>query len=284
MRNIIIAALAATLLLACDRYDPTGFFASPSAGVEKRFAESEAMAEPDDIYLTGTEDYTVLYCGDVHYGESADNLRTLLRSATDTDTRPLLIVINGDLTDRDGGLREVRRIIDGETIPGAQPYIFTSIGNHDLYFNQWETYRELFGRSSYSFAVRMGTVADLFICLDTGNAQLGRRQKEWLERLLREERDRYRHCTIFTHTNLWLTNYSQFPTGSMPTQETVYLAGLAAEHGVELFVQSHDHHRDERCMDGVRYVTLDAIEDGAANASYLETVYGKNITYRFIEL
>ncbi len=280
----MIAALAAVLLTACEQYDVKGFFASPSSGVDIRYEQSSAMAEPDNIDIADTDTYTVWCCGDIHCMDSADNFRSMLRSAVEGNGDPLIVIANGDLTDREGGLYEVRRIIDSETHGSETPHIFTSIGNHDLFFNQWEVYRTLFGRSFYSFDVKTSGGTDLFICLDTGNAQLGSSQKEWLENLLRQNRNRYRHCTIFTHTNLWLSDYSQFPTGSMPTQETIYLAGLAAEYSVQLFIQSHDHHRDEREMNGVTYVTLDAINDGAENASYLEVTYGDTLSYRFIDI
>ena len=53
--------------------------------------------------------------------------------------------------------------------------VFYTLGNHDLYFNQWEEYKKYIPTSTYWFDTRTkeGKLLDLFICLDSGEGTLG---------------------------------------------------------------------------------------------------------------
>jgi predicted phosphodiesterase len=283
MHNLkyIIFTLILSLLYSCDKYDLKGFISSPSEGVDTRFAESiEINGSDTTIIKIDGDSYSFLCAADIHYKGAADNFIRMMADAT--SSKPDFIIINGDLIDENENMSGFKEIENQCNIDSSK--IFHTVGNHDLFFNQWNDFKSLFGASAYYFIVETSAAKDLFICLDSGNATLGKKQTTWLEDLLEKRRHLYRNCIVFTHTNLWLTDYSQFPSGNFTKRETIFIAGLMDKYNVDMIIQGHDHHRDFSELAGAKYITLDAIKDGADNASYMTVTCSSEITYEFIDL
>ena len=125
------------------------------------------------------------------------------------------------------------------------------------------------GPSVYWFEVSYGSGKDLFITLDSASGTLGRKQMEWLKELLAIRRSDYRHCVVFTHTNIFYTDNSQTGSGNMAMEETCVLTDLLARHNVTLCLQGHDHSREDLTFGGVRYTIVGTIRDEVDNPEYL---------------
>lgn len=267
---------------ACDHYDFSGFIVSPSERIEKRFDYAMKLNDNpkvDTVIKLNTDSYSMALISDIHVKTTADNLARFINTVS-ADNSLVAIAFVGDITDRIGGLK-----IAHDTIVSNLPTDlswYPVIGNHDLYFNQYDTYREIFGSSVYYFVVDAAGKRDLFICLDSGCGTLGRRQTQWLKNLLKK-RCQYRHTVVLTHTNFWDTDFSQFPTGSFSKEETMSLARLFTDYEVEYVVSGHDHHRQERDFNGVKYFILDAVYDGIEHPTYLRLGFSAGITSEFIE-
>ena len=156
--------------------------------------------------------------------------------------------------------------------------------NDDLLFIDWELYREFFGTSVYSFVVKSDGGEDLFISLDSSNGTLGKSQKEWFKRLLEDERSKYRHCVVYTHTNLYNTEGSQVGSGNYPIEETAWISNQLSKHKVDLMIMGHDHWGELYSFGGVNYIVLDALKDGVEKAGYLEIEIGEDISLNFVSI
>ena len=152
------------------------------------------------------------------------------------------------------------------------------------YFNQWEDYKSYWGTSSYWFEVKTPKYQDLFISLDTGNGTLGGKQLKWLRTILESKRTNYRHCIVYTHTNLFKEEESQFPTSNMTLEETFEITELMSKHHVNLFLQGHDHNREVLRYKDVLYVIVDAMLDDSKAPFYMIATCGETIDYKFIAL
>lgn len=281
LKKCLFVALSVVIFYSCDRYDFSGFVKPPSDQVEKRFAvamESNSNPLVDTLITLSSDYYSIAMVSDIHVRDKAENLALFVRTAS-ADASVAAIAFLGDITDRVGGLKIAYDTIVN-SIPDNLPW-YPVIGNHDLYFNQYETYKELFGSTVYCFTVKCGSCSDLFVCLDSGSGTLGRGQIQWLENLLRQKRRDYRHTVVLTHTNFWDTDFTQFPTGSFSKEETMQLASLFSDYDVEYVVSGHDHTRQQIDFNGVNYLILDAVFDGAKHPSYLKLNFSSVITHEW---
>ena len=182
MKTIKIALLLCTVLFcySCgEDVDLSGYIYSPDP-VNERVKQSldwNVSHPASEIVVTGTG-YSLLVAGDLHIGGTG-NLDSFLTQANTGGISGLVIV--GDLT---SGHREDFEIFKDKLVSKNSVPAFLIIGNHDLFFNGWDTYFDLFGSSTYSFTVRTDDATDLYICLDSGGGTHGWRQIEWLKDLL----------------------------------------------------------------------------------------------------
>jgi hypothetical protein len=108
---------------------------------------------------------------------------------------------------------------------------------------------------------------DLFICLDTGSGTLGNRQLDWLENILENERHHFRNCIIISHSNFFRSRRTLSTT---PLVEEIYfLLDLFSDNNVDMVIMGHDHERSVELFGNTVYLTLDAIEDGYSDASFV---------------
>jgi predicted phosphodiesterase len=187
------------------------------------------------------------------------------------------IVIAGDLTT---GHKEDMHIMKSRLEMNSPLPYFPVTGNHDLYFEGWEAYLEVFGSSTYTMEVRTPDTSDLYIFLDTGSATLGNKQTNWLKAILEDQRKQHRHCIIVTHTNFFRAHRT---TSTNPLVDELYfLLDLFTDHSVDLVIMGHDHRRSVERFGPTTYITLDALLDGYKHASFLELHSTDNgITYDF---
>jgi predicted phosphodiesterase len=258
--------------------DLRGFIRSKD-NVNERFSQSVFWNDinPSNIIFTDSDNYSLIFAADCHVGSTV-NFEKLLDLAAAPGVYALFIA--GDITT---GKRQdydvVRELINGTDSISC----FLITGNHDLFFDGWQTFYSYFGSSTYAVSVITPLYRDLYICLDTGGGTTGDMQLEWLKEILRNNRSNYRHCIVITHTNFFRNRYT---TSTNPLVEELYvLLELFLEHNVALVITGHDHKRHEEAYGPTTYVTLDAAMDGLSYASYLRLlVDGSHLDYQFKDL
>ncbi|MBQ9864312.1 MAG: metallophosphoesterase [Bacteroidales bacterium] len=267
----------------CSKIDPVGLIAPTSADVESRVSESLSINRdrgPIELF-SETDDYNVHVCSDIHVEECSASFEQFLRCLRH-DENVVAGLLLGDLINQKGSVRIVAEIIENTLSHEEQVPVMTIVGNHDLFFGQWEDYKQYFGSSTYFFVVRTPHYRDLYVMLDSGGGCHGKKQMDWLRQLLKH-RNEYRHCVVCSHVNIFRTDLSQFVSGNLPLEETYQLLNLLTENNVELYLQGHDHFREEVGYNGVRYVVLDCLRDGVENASWIRLHVGEDLSFDFVE-
>ena len=269
--RVIISFVAALMFVGCDVVDLKGLIAPTGEVVNVRFEKSMTLNNGKAKSVVDADKTYLFYvCADPHLNTSYNNLRefsTQLRN----DSQARFGVILGDCTDPRNLLSYYMEAI--EFVPqdqAANTPIFSVLGNHDLYFDGWKEFYQMLGASVYWFDVKYESGCDLFICIDSASGTLGKKQMKWLREFLATERDKYRHCVVLTHTNLFYTDNSQTGSGNMALEETAALTELFSRHKVTLCLQGHDHYREDLTLDGVRYTIVGTIRDESDKAEYLK--------------
>ncbi len=249
-----------------------------SDNVNERFTESTQWNADNGPRLIGSfgREYTILFGGDSHVG-GTNNIMQLIDIAHDSFAKA--IVIAGDVST---GKSEDYVILD--SVLQKMTYVNTCLvaGNHDLYFDGWNSFYKFFGSSTYTMELIVPFGRDLYIFLDTGSGTLGNLQLDWLKDILRTERENYRYVIVTTHLNFFRNRM----TGSTNplNEELLVLLDLFEKHKVNLLISGHDHNRYIEEFGHTTYITLDAMKDDAEQASYLELRVGQDgLNYSFID-
>lgn len=282
--RIIGTATLALLLVGCDRVDFKGFIMPTGDVVNSRFEQSLALHGSEPVAtLNADGEYLFYVCTDPHISTTTDNLRRFVGDFR-SDPEALFGIVLGDCIDQLGSMpiyvEAINHLADTRPSP-----IFSLLGNHDLYFEQWNDFRDLVGPSHYWFEVSHGAGKDLFLALDTASGTLGERQMGWLRTFLADNRKEYRHCIVITHANIFYNDTSQNTSGNLPLDETMALLDLFDRYDVLLCLQGHDHHRDDLMFRGVRYTIVGTIRDEVDNPEYLcIRISGDNMEYNWQEI
>lgn len=272
-RIFLILAIAG--FSACNHdLDILGFFSTSSPKVNKRFEQSQKYNCENGFPFIVTSDtsYQVVFASDCHVGEGKYLSKIL--SHADSAAIPALFLL-GDLTSgREDDYRTFRDLIGTR----YHQNVFTTVGNHDLYFKGWNFYKDFFCTSIYYLVVQSATAKDIFIILDSGSGTIGRKQFEWLENLLDNQRNLYRYCFIGTHVNMFRNGGSL--TGSNEAEEIEVLLSLFRKHQVNYVISGHDHNFYEEIFMNTTYITMAPADDREPIAEYLTFTIGQEISYR----
>ena len=162
---------------------------------------------------------------------------------------------------------------------------FLVIGNHDVYYDCVQYFKQYFHTSTYTVTVNADGVNDLFIFLDSGNGTHGKRQLEWLEEQL-SHRSEYRHCFVVSHNWLFRTsyNYTTTPAANLPQDEQYAFMDLMSRSNVDMVIMGHFHAREQRQFGGVQYVMTDNLNEKSVTPSYLVVNVEDGVTYEYREL
>ena len=294
MRNINYQLSIINLLLlaatACNpNYDMPGMFNGSSVRADKRFDESMAYNQQHGYaHLVVPEDYRIYVCTDTHVDSTTYNWETFVKSYKSDAACPFAIHL-GDLVNANNNFgRFVKAAaVAPEGYVSGKDTLFCTVGNHDLYFNQWPVFRSYFHTSTYWFDTRTsdGKLLDLFICLDSGEGTLGVEPLKWLSSTLEEKsQESYRHIIIYTHTHMFKQDNSQGHTSNYSMEETYDLTAILSRYHVDMYWSGHDHSREITHYGGVTYLTVDALEDPVDQPFYLLVSMSSTITYDFLPL
>lgn len=278
-----ITYITAALILASCTNDYSGMIINSSIGVEQRFKES--IAYNSEIVLTApSDDYRIYVGADVHVQETANNLKQMITKERN-DTKAVASLVLGDFVTNKGTMHIAKDAMRFDPDTQVQnDTVFTVVGNHDLYFNQWRDYKKHFNSSAYYFSIQTPNARDLYIILDSANGSLGRAQTEWLRELLSQKRSTYRHCIIGTHTNLFRNYIPLMMSGNFTLEETYDFLHLASSYGVDLVLQGHHHGKDELSYDNVDYVLVETIQDAESEAGYTIVNISDTVTCDFLKI
>lgn len=262
--------LVTAVISSCSHIDIKGLFLPTGESVQARFEQSAKISEGLKAGALEADDTYIFYvAADPHVEQTNINL-SIFNDAFRNDTNASFGVILGDCTDIEDNLSQYLDALSYDPERhSCDPRIFHILGNHDVFFNGWEEFKELIGPSVYWFEVAFTGGKDLYISLDTATGTLGRKQTQWLRGFLEKNRSSYRHCVILTHTNFFYTDTSQVSSGNMPIEESISLIDLLGRHNVSLVLQGHDHFREELIYENVNFTVLGAIADKVNSPEYL---------------
>lgn len=281
----IAYTILALSLVSCN-VDWFGFVSPTSDTTDRRVAQSLEWNERNGYKTINvpTESYRFYVGSDVHTEKTTHNLDKWL-CALRNDTTAYFGIIAGDCVNEPKAFHLFASALHFDSVTQKRnDTVFTTLGNHDLYFEQWNDYKSYFGTSTYWFEVQTPTQKDLFVVLDTGNGTLGTTQFDWLRDLLAARRNSYRHCIVVTHTNLFKNDNSNFPTSEMALEETFKITDLMQKYRVDLYLQGHDHNQEAIVYRNVAYVIVPTMRDDSPNPRYVIGTCGDKVHCDFLKI
>lgn len=291
MRKVIdiLAAVAISMVFfaSCNKnIDYPGLFFTINESPNQRFAQSmEYNRQHGYDKITGVpDDYLVYVMSDIHVDNTATNLDRFVHDfLVDSMAAPFALCL-GDLVNATGHYNFFEEHV--KPVDDAGQKVYYTVGNHDVYFDQWPEFRSRFHTSTYWFEVQtVSGKKDLYISIDSANGTLGTDQRKWLEDILKDADNKgYRHIIVFTHTHLFKKDASQGHTSNFNMEETYDLLDLFDRYDVSMVLQGHSHHRDLTIFKDVVYLRVDALEDHYPNAFYTILTVGNYINYEFIKV
>ena len=279
-KAFVILLLAVSV--SCGKLDIKNMLLPLSKDVNLRVSESLAWNASTGVKIitVPADDYRWYICSDVHIEDSQPANLLAMVQAEKADPNAYFYQLLGDLIFGTEHMDWVTDIIDDpENDPG-----FVIIGNHDLFFDNWDAWKAAFHTSTYYYFVQTPGYKDIYIMLDSANGTLGEKQTAWLEDVLSSQRPGCRYCFVSVHTNIFRTDLTQFPSTNFTLEETYYLLDLMSRSSVDMMVAGHDQFRDVTTYNGVTYITLDQIKDGTSNASYMKVNVGQTVDYQFVSI
>ena len=148
LARLILNVAFVILLSSCNpNYDMAGMLNGSSPEVSTRFEQSMAYNDSVGIpaVVVPSADYRVYVCTDSHIDSIPTNLTTFVQAAAADTLCPLLLHL-GDLVNAQGHIPYAVSLLT----PNQSPLTtFLALGNHDIYFNQWDEWRSYFGTSVY---------------------------------------------------------------------------------------------------------------------------------------
>jgi hypothetical protein len=235
-RKLFSLALVALVLSCVSRTTPEG-----------RVGDSLAMVTPPTFALVSADPtrFHFSIVGDLHLAAGdAHRLNAIYASAAaDGDE---FIIFLGDVVDQ-GTRDQFEEFVATTASAGWTGKVFCVAGNHDIYNDGWDYYKELMGSSTYFFTAGNSK----FIALDTGDATLGAPQVTWLREQL---------AVAHAGPVFLLSHYLPVIPGQ-PTYlklassvESLNLMSLATRSGVTAWLGAHYHSYINQTIDGVTYV------------------------------
>ena len=285
-----VLLLLAASVTSCDSFnnflpnlDVIGMVYGQSPRNDERFDQSmsynaEHAAQYADVVLT-RDDYKVYFGTDMHVDSTWRNTQAWAQAVEDDADCPFAIVLG-----------DVINAMDNypHFLAGMEPLHkrwFCTAGNHDIYYGQWAEYLQYIGSSVYSFQVLTPTAKDLYICLDSSDGTLARKQFKWLEKTLQEaQNNAYRHIIVFTHTHLFKHDSTQGHTSNYALEETYAITEMLGKYGVEWHVSGHVHCRSVTDFKGVKYIVVDTLQDPEQEAAFMVAYVGRQLQYEFIKV
>lgn len=279
-RSILFIITLVLSMSSCNKLDIAGIAFGSSVPVDKRFERSMEYngTHALECIQVDSDDYTVYVATDAHVPDGEGQLKQFVGDyLADQEATPFALFL-GDGSGKKDGYLNFSPVISQINQAGRK--LFCAIGNHDIYFGQWERYFDILKTSTYHFEVETPTQGkDLYICLDSAEGTIGTKQRAWLEELfLADVTGTYRKIIVFTHTHFFKPNNDQGHTGNYNLEEGYDLEKFFADNGVDVVLAGHSHSFQDVTFKGVRYFTLASLVDDGGHSHYYRLQMKKNET------
>ncbi len=229
------------------------------------------------------DEYTVYVCTDTHVATSNNKLQTFIQTYRNDKTCPVAVCL-GDLIEADHSYYWFKEAFEHvKAIPSKPDTMFVTIGNHDVFFDQWNAFIQYWPTAMYYFVVETNgktKAKDLYICLDNAQGTFGELQIKWLKQTLANH-DQYRHIIVYAHVNIFRRDNTSADIATVSLEETYELMSLFAQNGVEQYWSGHDHSREEFSHGGVKYIIVDSMEEENNESAYMILHVGKELNNTF---
>lgn len=254
--QIALIFLSVFYLVSCNA-DPKGLVSS--SDVDKRFEDSATLPVKDNVNITDDQ-FSFIVISDIHVYHGADSKLVALKDQIIQDiangTNDKLILACGDVS-QCGSSEDFKAFQDvlGQT---SLP-VYTTLGNHDIYCDGWGNYKEIFGKSCYTFTAGSATSGFVrFVSFDSANGTLGQKQKNWLEWVLKNKTESL--VFVFTHFELFSPNTETIQQYT-DIEEAYYLIHLFKQTGVDYILMGHSHDYYDKEVNGAHYVNISDFVD-----------------------
>ncbi|MCB0405111.1 MAG: metallophosphoesterase [Bdellovibrionales bacterium] len=213
---------------------------------DQRFSESASLSGPSNtVVVADPADYSFSFVGDMHIaGADVRYLNQILDdSAAQGDAFHISL---GDIVD-EGEASDFDAFYNAVMARGWGGKLFTAIGNHDVFYDGWNYYKQRWGASHYVFTV--GNTK--FIVFDTADGNVGESQMDWIESELNNSS---------ATNNVFVSHYMPLVPGIQTylrlanREEALSLMRLATQKGVRAWIGGHYHSYISEEVDGVQYV------------------------------
>lgn len=276
------------LLNACDN-DSLAPFSNKAPSVDERFMESMEYNNRVGYPTLKVKDdeYRIYVCTDTHLKYHTTTLQKFVQLYHDDRDCPAAVHL-GDLVESDESYGSFMEAVEEVPVnPSKKDTMFVTLGNHDIFYAQWQSFTEYWPASTYYFVVESNgktKAKDLFICLDSAQGKIGIKQLTWLQWVLANPNETYRHIIVFSHVNIFRRDNTSADISTTSLEETYELMWQFTRFGVKQFWSGHDHSREEFTEGNVKYIIVDSMENDNPDAAYMILHVGAqlNNTFHFI--
>ncbi len=174
----------------------------------------------------------------VVFSDIAHNFKTMDQELEPVNaTQADFAICNGDLG-YSGSSENEYSYVQRKLIQKIKMPLFILPGNHDNHPKVgFKRYRDFFGPERYFWSY-----ADtLFVAINTGNLHFDDTEYRFLKQTLEQERAKFRRCVLVMHCPPVDLRPHKNTHGIQNQQENDALAGLVADHHVDMIVTSHLH-------------------------------------------
>jgi len=257
---------------ACNN-DLFGLFTSTDLDHRLESKNIIKMVNPNGSLSVGN-DYSFIVLTDTHIEDgNMFNLEKLTDLINDTSNNIKFIVFIGDITQY-GAEHDVKNFIELAATFGSVP-CYPVIGNHDIFFGNWNVWKDYIGSTSYKIK---GDGITLFI-IDTANAFIGKKQLDWLENELRTV-NKDERVFVFSHASLFINSPGDMKH-VVDIKERARIISIL-RNKCDIMFMGHLHKSVYNEVGNVKYVSL---EDYVMTRSYcLVTVSPSGVTYSIKKL
>ncbi len=251
--SFIILVFSALLYFSCSTYgleDIEQYINANKNTVDDRYEDSVSgntkMLQLPPV--KNPQHFSFLWCTDMHIRvDRRDYLDKLGGFARRADAS--FIIHTGDLADH--GLEEEFDHFLVEANKKLSIPFYSALGNHDLYGDGWDTFKEKMGPSVTAFDFANSR----FIFIDTASCDVGKEQMEWIEDELEDARSRseIKHIFMFSHMCLY-DDTLETPTIICDPDERYQLISMLDKYDVDFFLCGHKHSAEKYYLNGTWHI------------------------------
>lgn len=205
--------------------------------------------------------YKFLVLTDTHIEDGNDFGLIHIKEAVKTHEASFVVVL-GDIT-QNGKKQDIDLFIKIAENDMDVPF-YPVIGNHDIYFGNWNVWRDTIGSTNYKIEIKTNLLDmqphTTLLFLDSANSFFGKQQLDWLENEIKKTGSK--NIFVFNHVELFSAGIRM--QQSVDTKERARIVSILKDKA-DIMFSGHIHKRVINEAGNVRYVTL---EDFKSTGTY----------------